>query len=306
MPDIRRRTVLTWLGAAAGCASVGGIATAVVAETTIGSGTLRTVSDGHLVLPESFVIGDLPADEARAILEAAGIEPGAARAPCNLTLWTSGDRRVLFDAGSGAGFMPTAGEITAGLDALGLAPDDITDLVFTHGHPDHLWGALDDFDEPLFAKARHVMAETEAAYWTDPATVDALGEARQSFAVGAARRIETLGDRLERVAVDAEVMPGLRLVPLPGHTPGHVGARITDGDASALVVGDAIGNGHLALARPGWPSPADHDPERGIETRTTLLAELAESGETFVGFHLPDGGLGTVSRDGEVYRFSPL
>ncbi|UMA66460.1 MBL fold metallo-hydrolase [Roseivivax marinus] len=232
MPDIRRRTVLTWLGAAAGCASVGGIATAVVAETTIGSGTLRTVSDGHLVLPESFVIGDLPADEARAILEAAGIEPGAARAPCNLTLWTSGDRRVLFDAGSGAGFMPTAGEITAGLDALGLAPDDITDLVFTHGHPDHLWGALDDFDEPLFANARHVMAETEAAYWSDPATVDALGEARQSFAVGAARRIETLGDRLERVAEDAEVMPGLRLVPLPGHTPGHVGARITDGDAS--------------------------------------------------------------------------
>ncbi|SLN32586.1 Metallo-beta-lactamase superfamily protein [Roseivivax jejudonensis] len=304
MVAIHRRLVCKWLMAAGGASALTTLATKTIAEVELGQGVLQTVSDGHLVLPESFVIGDLPADEAREIVETAGLATdGGYRAPCNLALWRTSDATVLFDAGSGSGFMPSAGELLANLDAVGVAPGDVTHVIFTHGHPDHFWGVLDDFDEPLFANARHVMSDTEVAYWSDPATLDALGEARQSFAVGAARRIELLGDRLERVADDASILPGVQLVPLPGHTAGHVGAQVTNGDASALVVGDAIGNGHLALARPEWPSPADHDPERAIATRTALLDRLAASGETVVGFHLPDGGLGSIARDGDGYLF---
>ena len=69
-----------------------------------------------------------------------------------------------------------------------------------------------------------------------------------------------------------------------------------------MIVGDAIGNGHLALERPDWPSGADQEPEKGIATRTELLAELAETGLLMVGFHLPSGGMGRIGRIGRNGR----
>ena len=297
-----RRTFLTSALAASGLP----VATLLKAEVSLGAGLLTTVSDGHLVLPESFVIGDVPVEEARALIEAAGYATDGLEAPCNLTLWQSGDRRVLFDAGSGQGFMPTAGQIIESLAALDLSPGDITDVIFTHGHPDHLWGVLDDFDEPLFAGARHFMGAGEHAHWSDPGLIDTLPEARKSFAAGAARRLELLGDRIALFGDGDSPVDGVTAVLTPGHTPGHMAFRITDGEESLLVVGDAIGNGHLALSRPEWPNPADEDPVLGAETRMALLADLAASGEAMVGFHLPQGGMGLIESADEGYGFAPL
>ena len=275
-----------------------------IAQVTLPAGTLTTVSDGHLALPESFVIGDLPAEEARAILAAAGQDSGAFEAPCNLTLWQAEGRTVLFDAGAGADFMPSAGEIAGSLEALGLAPEDITDVIFTHGHPDHLWGATDDFDEPTFPEAQYHMGAEEQAYWIDPATVDSIGAARQSFAAGALRRLDLLGDRLSLFGAGDAVLPGVIAVATPGHTPGHMSFRL-GGAGGVFVIGDAIPNSHLALARPDWTSPSDQDPELGRSTRAALLEELASSGETVLGFHFSGGGIGTLARDGAGYAFTP-
>jgi glyoxylase-like metal-dependent hydrolase (beta-lactamase superfamily II) len=73
---------------------------------------------------------------------------------------------------------------------------------------------------------------------------------------------------------------------------------------AALVVGDAIGNGHLALKKPAWPSGADHDTVQGAATRLALLAELADTGLPIVGFHLPSGGMGRIEKDGDAYLFA--
>ncbi|MCQ0972148.1 MBL fold metallo-hydrolase [Paracoccus sp. TK19116] len=297
---LRRTVLLSGLSLAATSA----FAFRSVAQTSVGQARLTSVSDGHLVLPESFVIGDLPADEARAIVEAAGFSADGYEPPCNLTLWESGDAKVLFDAGSGSGFMPTAGQIVDSLAAIELTPDDITHVIFTHGHPDHLWGALDDFDEPLFANASHHMGAEEQAYWTDPATLDSIEPERQSFVAGAARRLEVLGSGLVLFGDGDEVMPGIKAVATPGHTPGHMSFRLSDGSETVFVIGDAIGNGHLALARPDWASPADQIPDQGIETRMALLQELAASGERAVGFHLPGGGIGTFGADDGGFTFT--
>ena len=296
----------TFVAASLGTAALGSlIAGRTIAQTAIGEGVLTTVSDGHLVLPESFVIGDLDAGEATRLIEPAGFQVGAMEAPCNLTLWRSGDVVALVDAGSGPGFMPTAGRIVESLEAVGLGPEEITHVLFTHGHPDHLWGAIDDFDEPLFGNARHYLGAEEMAYWMDPATMETIGADRQSFVAGAQRRIALLGDALVQIGAGDEVLPGVVALDMRGHTPGHLGFRVTHGADSALIVGDAIGNGHLALLRPDWPSPADSQPDQGIETRMALLEELAASGERMVGFHLPRGGLGRIVRDGEAYAFLP-
>jgi glyoxylase-like metal-dependent hydrolase (beta-lactamase superfamily II) len=184
-----------------------------------------------------------------------------------------------------------------------VGADEITHVIFTHGHPDHLWGVLDDFDDPVFSNASYMIGQAEWDYWTDPATVESIGAARAAFAVGAARRLAEIEDRTSFITGGQEVLPGILAHDSPGHTPGHMAFEIRQGSAGVMVVGDAIGNGHLALARPDWPSGSDQDPETGIATRTRLLDMLTADRMAMVGFHLPEGGLGHVERHDGAYRF---
>ncbi|MDM7458942.1 MAG: MBL fold metallo-hydrolase, partial [Paracoccus sp. (in: a-proteobacteria)] len=202
----------------------------------------------------------------------------------------------------GPDFMSSTGRLPDALAASDLTPDDITDIVITHGHPDHLWGILDDFDEPMFPDARILMGAQEHAYWTDPATADSIGEERASFYAGASRRLSILGDRVELFDDGDEVLPGITARLTPGHTPGHM-SFLVSGDQPAMIVGDAIGNHHLAFDDPALPSPSDQDPELAARTRLALLSELSQNGMAVIGFHLPDGGIGRIEANGNAYRF---
>lgn len=279
--------------------------TRVARATPVGSAELITVSDGALVLPTGLPEG-VPAEELSALAERFGLEDGATTPrPLNVTLWRNGDRLVLVDAGSGSQFLPTAGELYDNLDAAGIALDEITDVVFTHGHPDHLWGILDDFDEIAFPNAALHIGQAEADYWMDPSTVDSLPEAFQMFAVGASRRLEAIADNLNTFRNGDEVVPGLIAVSTPGHTPGHMSMLAESDGIPAMIIGDAVVNAHLNFARPSWPSGSDQDPETGASTRSALLADLAETGMLAIGYHLPGDGIGRVEADGEGYRFVP-
>ena len=272
-------------------------------ELTLGGATVTSVSDGNLVLPGGMFFDALPQDELAPILETHGVSRDQVEPPCNLTLLQDGERTVLFDAGSGPGFMPSAGAVVDSLDALGVAPEDVTHVIFTHAHPDHLWGVLDDFDDPLFFAAEHMISQAEWDYWTDPDTVNTIGELRASFAVGAARRLGAIAEQMTFFSDQDEVIPGVLAHLTPGHTPGHTSFEIRHGGAAVMVGGDAIGNHHVAFARPEWPSGSDHDPDLGADTRQRLLDRLVEDDIALLGFHLPDGGLGRVERVGSSYRF---
>lgn len=271
----------------------------------LGEREIISVSDGSLLLPGGFFFEGLPADEVAAILAQHNLTPDQLAPPCNLTLMRDGERTVLFDAGSGSAFMQSAGTLLDSLDAVGIGADEITHVVLTHGHPDHLWGVLDEFDDPVFPDATHMIGEAEWAYWRDPATVDTIGDARAAFAVGAARRLEAIEDKIQMIADGEEVLPGVLAHLTAGHTPGHMSFEIRSGSEALLVGGDAIGNHHIAFARPDWASGSDQDPDTAAVTRTRLLDMLAADGTALMGFHLPHGGLGRVERKDGAYRFAP-
>ena len=127
------------------------------AELSLGPAKLTTVSDGSLTLPGNFIFERMPEVELAEILGSHGISAERVTPECNLALYQDGTNTVLFDVGAGPDFMPTAGKVTEGLDALGLAPEDVTHVLFTHAHPDHIWGLLDEFDDPLFYEATYMM-----------------------------------------------------------------------------------------------------------------------------------------------------
>lgn len=299
---ITRRTFVAGGIGAMGAAGFGLGPRAAHAQIDLGNVRLDVVSDGSLTLPGSFIFDPMPKEELQAVLEAQGISSDVLTPPCNVTLMRSGDRTVLFDVGSGSDFADTAGTLRVSLDALGVSPDDVTDVVFTHGHPDHLWGLLDDFGDPLFAGARYMMGREEWDYWLNPNTVDEIGEARMAFAVGAERRLRIIEDDMTLFNDGDEIMPGVLARATPGHTPGHMSMEVHDGTQSVMILGDCIGNHHVAFARPDWASGSDQDQPRAAATRVALLDQLAHEQTRVIGFHLPQGS-GHVERTADAYRF---
>jgi glyoxylase-like metal-dependent hydrolase (beta-lactamase superfamily II) len=273
---------------------------------TLGATQIDTLYDGMLTLPGDFILGGMPPEETAAILAAHGLATDVLTPPCNVTLLRDGTNTVLFDAGSGPDFQPTAGRLAEALQAIGLSPEDVTHVVFTHAHPDHLWGVLDEFDEPVFANATHMIGQAEFDYWTDPATVDSIDPGRTTFAVGAARRLQVLADALVMLSDGQEALPGITARLTPGHTPGHMSFDVLSGDYRAMVIGDSIGNHHVAMAHPEWETGSDQDPARGASTRSDLVAMLASSGAIAVGFHWPQGGIGRIAPADQGFAFNPL
>lgn len=279
------------------------LTTPAIAQISIGAATLTTVSDGTLVLPGNLAFAQMPQDALAPILAAYGVSRDRVMPECNVALYRDGTNTVLFDVGAGPDFMPTAGTVIDNLAAMGVTPEVVTHVLFTHAHPDHIWGLLDDFDEPVFANAVFMMGRKEWDYWWNPETVTTIGEARMVFAVGAKRRMQAIENQIELFDDGQEILPGIAAVSSYGHTPGHMSFEVRAGGDAALVIGDAIGNHHVAFHQPTWRSGSDQDSDLAVTTRRDLLDRITQDKLKIVGFHLPNGGIGRVEKSSDGYRF---
>lgn len=273
------------------------------ASTTVGDIQIDTLSDGHLVLPGDFILGSMPQDEITPILKSHNVSRDRLEPECNLTLVRDGTNTILFDVGAGGEFQQTAGKLSQALDAMELDPSEVTHVVFTHAHPDHLWGLLDDFDEPVFSDASYMIGKNEWDYWMHPETIDTIGASRQVFAIGAQRRLKAIEDNISFFKDGAEILPNIAARASYGHTPGHMSFHINSGSENLMVIGDAIGNNHVALARPDFKSGSDQDQGLAAKTRTTLIDQIVHEQMQVVGYHLPQGGLGHIQKHNDGYRF---
>jgi len=304
--NISRRTLLSSAAAGLATAAFSPRLAWATTEIELGDMQITTLNDGFLTQPADFMFAPMPQDALAAYLASRGMERDAPLMPeCNVTLVRHDDRVILFDAGSGTTFMPSVGDLPDAMASLGVDPGEVTHVVFTHAHADHLWGVLDDFDEPFFYNARHMMGQAEFDYWNDPGTVGTIAEDRVPMAVGAKRRLDVMGDRMELFGDGAEILPGVAARATFGHSPGHMSFELRSGGASVMVVGDAILNDHTAFAHPDWPIGADSDRETAAAVRRSLLDQLAHDQMTMIGFHLPNGGVGRVERQGDAFTFVP-
>ncbi len=287
--------------AAAACTVLAGSMRGVVTEAAaaVESG-ITVLSDGSFKLPVSMLARDVPP----AKVEAATGLKGEYATQLNVTCLRRGADVILFDCGSGANFLPGSGKLEASLEAAGVAADSVTHVLFTHLHPDHFWGALDDFDSPAFPNAKWMVSETEFDFWSDPKVYERLPEDRHMFAAGAQRIIKGLGDILELRRAGEEWLPGIAAFDTSGHTPGHVSFELKDGGDTLFILGDALTHPVVSFAHPDWRPAADHDADRAVATRRTVLARAADEKARVLGYHLP-GGLGRVARHEGAYRFEP-
>ena len=267
-----------------------------------GAFEVSVVSDGHLVLPTTMLTSDPQSQERAALMKAAGQTGDTYHSPTNVTLIRSGNDLILVDMGSGDRFMPTAGKLWDNLKSAGIDKSKITKVIFTHGHPDHLWGAVDELDDLSLPNATFHVASAEWDFWNSDNATRGLPAARAGFVTGARRNYEAIKERVKMFKAGDEIVTGIQIISTPGHTQGHVSLALAGGDG-LIIGGDALTHPLISFMHPEWKPASDHVPDQAVETRKKLLDRLAKDRSKLIGYHLPFPGLGRVERKDGAYRY---
>ncbi|WP_435194392.1 MBL fold metallo-hydrolase [Natronomonas sp. EA1] len=274
----------------------------------IGAVDCRLVTDGTRSWddPAATLFADVSDDELAAALVRYGTDlDGWQRheTPCIALLVETGSDTVLIDTGLGDD-SPDGGLLRTSLRRAGVEPPDIDVVVLTHAHPDQIGGALTD-GEPTFPNARYAITHTERSFWLGDAPTHLPEHIDEEAARMLAREtILGLGNRLDVVETTAQIVPGVRLIPAGGHTPGHVAVRVDSGAETLLYMADAVAH-PVQFENPEWVAGLDNDEEHVIETRERLFALAADNDWLVVCAGAPTARPGHVVHEGDAYRFIP-
>jgi glyoxylase-like metal-dependent hydrolase (beta-lactamase superfamily II) len=196
----------------------------------------------------------------------------------------TGDRVILVDTGAGTidNGQYKGGQLLDSLRACGVTPDDVTDVVFTHLHFDHVgWAAAKG--EVVFRNATYRVHEADWAYFVE----------RPEAAPGAVRKLSPVKPQLETLSGECVLAPGLNARPAPGHTPGSTIYILSGGTQRVLLLGDVV-HSTVELIEPGWQFAFDEDRAAAAAMRQQISTELLDSQDVAAAAHFLDPWFGRL------------
>ena len=272
----------------------------------VGEAAVTAFHEGGLRRPlDASFVRNAPFAAVQAALRTAFLPTDALPITFTTLLVEIGGRRVLIDAGFGDAGPPTTGGTLRGLAAVGVARSAIDTVLISHMHVDHVTDLRLKDGTLAYPEARLLVPEREWAYWTDPGRRAAAPEAAQAGFAAVERAVGADAGRFERYAWDDEVVPGIRALPAPGHTPGHTAFMVASGGERLLVLSDVTNHPALFVANPGWVAAFDIDPEETLVTRARLLGQAADEGLRVAFYHAPFPATGHVARTPTGFAFVP-
>lgn len=193
--------------------------------------------------------------------------------------------------------------VSRALADLGVRAEQVSAVVLTHLHPDHIGGNLvteDDTRRPAFPRARYLVQRAEAAacaYPNERTRADYSPEHLSALAASGG---------LDVLPGAHRVSPHVRLIPAPGHTDGHQVVRIEDGEETALYVSD-LAIVPVQAERLAWISALDVEPMRTLESKRAILGQAVEAGTLLLFEHEPDPDrcAGYLEPSGKRWAFRP-
>lgn len=271
----------------------------------VGQATCTAIYDGIWEKPhDAAFIKNASIDDVKGAMKAAGLPEDFVSIPFTVLVVDTGSKLVLCDSGTGGQVQPTAGKMMANMKAAGIDPAKIDTILISHFHPDHIFGLMaKETNAPVFPNAEIVCSAAEYAWWTEAGRVEKLPEARK--ALGARiQKVFPTWKNIRQVDGEAEVVPGIRFVSTPGHTPGHVAFHLASGSDQLMISNDTAYVPALVAAHPDWHGAYDQDGPLAEASRRKLLDRVIADKIKICGYHFPFPGYGTVSKDGAGYALA--
>ncbi|WP_226779128.1 MBL fold metallo-hydrolase [Oceaniglobus trochenteri] len=294
-PFLTRRAALAGAATLPGAAALAGLASPALAEAhsgaapaprhhafAIGDFKVSTLLAGTRTVPDpQSIFGmNVPSEDFAEVSSQNFLPTDAAQFFFTPTVVATGDEVVLFDTGTDPDGIRTA------LAAAGHAPEDITTVVITHMHGDHIGGLMAG-DAPTFPNAKYVTGQVEYDAWS------------KMDNDGFKAKVAPLADRMSFLKDGDSPLPGITAVSAFGHTPGHMAYHLESGSDRLLLMADTANHYVWSLAYPEWEVKFDADKAAAAESRKKILGMVAADRIPLVGYHMPFPGLGYVETRGE-------
>ncbi|MBX2884376.1 MAG: MBL fold metallo-hydrolase [Granulosicoccus sp.] len=316
--SISRRALLRGAAAAGIGTSISRIATAKSAahgneswrslhRFRLGSMRVCVIDDARFTFPAQAFAANQPQGTIEPFLARFGLPTDSVSLHMQLTLVESGAHKVLIDTGMGDVTFPgndvDNGRLEYGLAALGLKPADITAVIISHGHPDHI-GSCSRKGKPAFKNATYYMPPSELEFWTQRPDSD---DDFMNFMLGVGNaQLEPIRELIKPYADGDEIVPGITAISAPGHTLGHHAFLLHDGDAKLLHMIDTAVHYLVGVEEPDWALGVEMNPEEALLTRRSLFAKAANEKVLVAGYHFPFPGIGRIVERDSSWRFVPI
>ncbi|MEO0497197.1 MAG: MBL fold metallo-hydrolase [Pseudomonadota bacterium] len=309
---ITRRSAL--LGAAAAPIAAGGLASVLSSRPALAAGHSAGKSNapfshykvGDFVVT-TLLAGSAPRDEPQSIFgmnvsaeefaEVSAenfISAESVRFFFNVPVVNTGSDLILFDTGLGGDGTPA---IVGALEAAGYTPEDVTKLVITHMHPDHIGGLMNN-GSPTFPNAQMYTGQVEHDFW-------AAQEGEQGPAAMVRNMVTPMAEKVTFVKDGDSIASGITAVAAFGHTPGHMTYMLESDGQQLMLLADTANHYVWSLGYPDWEVRFDADKAAAAATRRKLLGMLAADKVPFAGYHMPFPAVGYVDTRGDGFAYVP-
>ncbi len=272
----------------------------------VGDVRVTALSDGTLPIDLPQVLRGIAPKRIEALL-AQNFQRNPVETSINAFLIELGDRRVLVDAGSGELFGPgVGGRLPRALAAIGMHPDQITDILITHVHSDHS-GGLAVGGRMIFPNATVHVGLPDIDFFLDS---DISGRTaddnRLSEEAARTLGLYVAADRVKPFDRSGEILPGIVAELRPGHTPGATFYTLTSRDQRIVFIGDTLHAAAVQLPEPAVTIIFDQNQTRAREVRQQAFARFAAEGTLLAAPHISFPGVGRIRQEGKGYRWIPI